>query len=74
MSKVSRSVYQKLSEENKKLISDIRILTTQDVHLDKIHVTKKWREKFAKDKLFHALLKECVTKYFKDNPDKRLQP
>ena len=45
MSKVSRSVYQKLKEENKRLLSDIEILVKGQV-FDFIKVKSKWVKHF----------------------------
>lgn len=68
MSSVSRSVYQKLKEENKRLLSDIKKLTTLGIGVDKVQVITKWREKFRKDEEFHLMLKKAVHNHFKKNP------
>lgn len=72
MSKVSRSVYQKLAEENKRLLRDIEIMCSGSVSLEKIRMIKKWRNKFKKDQEFRNLLKEYAVKYFKDHPEMRV--
>jgi len=69
MSKVSRSVYQKATEENKRLISDIQILVASGVSLVKIRCIQKWRKKFKDDDDFGWLMKEAARQYLKDNPD-----
>ena len=71
MSDISRSVYQKVCEENKKLLSDIMILVSTDLQLisDKRLLIKKWRYKFQKEKQFNDLLKQFATQYFKDHPE-----
>ncbi len=58
---VSRSTYQKLKEENKKLLSDIRILTESGFpSADKIMTLAKWRKKFEEDREFYVMLKEVL--------------
>lgn len=55
---VSRSTYQKLAEQNKKLINDIRILTQEGFpSANKILTIKKWRETFEKENELYNLLK-----------------
>lgn len=58
---VSRSVYQKVAEENKRLKADIRILTQSGVSAEKILLIKQWREKFKKDKDLNELIREMIT-------------
>lgn len=71
MSSVSRSVYQKLAEENKRLLHDIYILTRPFDYKDsnafssKITVITRWREKFAKDEEFNNMLKDLLLKHRK---------
>ena len=71
MSSVSRSVYQKLAEENKRLLHDIYILTLPSDHkntvqfMDKLDIINRWREKFAKDEEFNNMLKELLLKHSK---------
>lgn len=60
---VNRSTYQKLAEENKKLLYDIRILTAEVDGIppvEKILVLHKWREKFKRDADFDRELKEFL--------------
>jgi len=56
---VSRSAYQKLAEENKKLMADIKILSGPYTG-EKLLVMTKWRTKFEKDKMFCDLIKSMV--------------
>lgn len=56
MSKVSRSVYQKVKEENKKLLSDIKLLVQETPSADKIICITKWREIFKKEREFNDFL------------------
>ena len=50
MSNISRSVFQKLKEENKRLINDIKILVEREFPPSdvKVLVTNKWRKKFKR--------------------------
>ncbi len=63
---VSRSVYQKLAEENKKLIGDIKILVgnlTNGVFAeDKRIVRDKWVAKFEKDHNIKNLILNVIKK------------
>jgi len=68
---VSRSTYQKVCEENKKLLIDIKILTDEKMALsaEKIFTVKKWRDKFAKDKAFNEMLVIACKQYLKEHPE-----
>lgn len=71
MSKVKRSVYQKVCEENKRLIKDIRLLV-KDGYLpdpEKILCTAKWRTKFQKEKELHDMLRIAAKRYIKEHAD-----
>lgn len=57
MSQVSRSEYQKVVEENKRLLNDIRILTTEGFSLEKILMIKKWRDHFEEKDRFSNWIK-----------------
>lgn len=67
MSKVSRSVYQKLKEENKRLLADIKSLVMDEDDSLKIHL--KWHEKFEADRVFHEEMKAVCKQYIKDHKD-----
>ena len=60
MSSVSRSVYQKLKEENKRLMNDIFIITMKPLTLESINVRSKWKKKFTEDQEFNQLLRELL--------------
>ena len=62
MSQVSRSEYQKLAEENKRLLNDIRILTTEGFSMEKILMIKKWRESFEEKDKFKNWIKGILGK------------
>jgi len=66
MSSVSRSVYQKLMEENKRLLRDIEILVQPfdlSKNFSKLQVITKWREKIEKEKQQNNLLRELILKH-----------
>ena len=70
MSNVSRSVYQKLKEENKRLMKDIRILCEDGIpSFDQIMLIKKYRDQFRKEKEFNDLIKSAFRNYIKNNPE-----
>jgi hypothetical protein len=74
MSDVSRSVYQKLAEENKRLKADIYVLVMLDLrekgNLERWNrIDSQWREKFKKDEALRQALHEYAVQYVKDNPD-----
>ena len=64
MSAISRSIYQKLKEENKRLIKDIRILVSTDITIEQYRTIKKWRDKFKKEIEFNDLMRALI------NPNK----
>ncbi len=68
---VSRSVYQKVVEENKRLLIDIKILTDEKqlMTVGRIFTVKKWRDKFAKDKEFNKMISEACKQYLKEHPE-----
>lgn len=69
MSDVSRSMYQKLKEENKKLLIDIRILCNPLPDERFMPTLKKWRKKFIKESQFNQMLKEVCQEYIKEHPE-----
>lgn len=74
MSDISRSTYQKVCEENKRLKADIEILISHpaidpDKFLQRSTVFKKWSDFFRKQKQEHALIKMAAMKYLKDHPE-----
>jgi hypothetical protein len=69
MSKVSRSIYQKCKEENKRLLKDIKLLTSRELSGEKILLIEKWRKHFDEEKKFNMLIKEVSRKWMEDNPD-----
>ena len=75
---VSRAVYQKLAEENKKLKADLKVLCFDGLSSDTIMLRIKWRNKFKKEADFNATLKTIATEYIKEHPEyditKRIDP
>lgn len=70
MSNVSRSVFQKVVEENKQLKKDIRILVDYGVIMsERLKVVYKWREIFRKETEFGRILHEAAKKYFEEHKD-----
>lgn len=72
MSSVSRSVYQKLKEENKKLLQDIKVLTDPMPDENFMPVLKKWRNKFREESELHQMLHEVAVQYLKEHPEYRI--
>ena len=71
MSKVSRSEYQKVCEENKRLLKDIIILVDNQIppSAEQILTINKWRTKFKEEREFHERMREAVKQYIKDHKD-----
>ena len=70
MSKVNRSTYQKVVEENKRLLNDIKLLVEDGLpSAEKILCIGKWRDKFKKEKDFNDLMRQAVKQYIKDHAD-----
>jgi len=64
MSKVSRSTYQRVVQENRKLMKDIRILTEEKHSLtaEKILLIHNYREKFKAERQTHEWVKRLLQK------------
>lgn len=68
MSKVKRSVYQKVCEENKKLIKEIRILVEDGIApVDQLICSMKWRKQFREERKLHEMLRIAGKKYIKEH-------
>jgi hypothetical protein len=58
---VSRSTYQKVVEENKKLKQDLKLITTLPMHHPaRIAVHKRWSEHFTKQEQFNRDLRDIL--------------
>lgn len=66
---VSRSVYQKLSEENKLLKTDIYTLVMKPLTFESIRIRGNWQNKFESDAELSKMLHDYAVQYVKDNPD-----
>lgn len=60
MSNISRSVYQKVAQENKRLKADIKMLVWVTSPEDESRVFRKWYKYFKKEHDFHKMMKEIV--------------
>lgn len=68
MSKVSRSIYQKEVEKNKRLTSDIKTLIYGSIP-EIIFLKDKWRKRFESEKRFNQMMKELSKTYMDNNPN-----
>jgi len=62
MSKVSRSTYQKVKEENKRLLRDIKILVGPNGP-EKGKTMLRYMKKFKEEEDFHNLMKKLAQEY-----------
>lgn len=69
MSKVSRSIYQKCAEENKRLKKDIEALVMIDSKEETKEVFVRWREHFKSQRQFNALMRTVVKEYIREHKD-----
>jgi ribosomal 50S subunit-associated protein YjgA (DUF615 family) len=60
MSKISRSEYQRVCEENKRLLRDLETLTQEGLSAEKILLTHKWREHFENQRNKNNWIRELV--------------
>lgn len=68
MTHVSRSIYQKEVEKNKRLLKDIKTLVYGDIP-SIIFLKDKYRKKFEAEKSFNKLMKEVSQLYMDNNPN-----
>lgn len=73
MSNVSRSVYQKVAEENKQLKKDLYILLIKDDSLEADLVARKWLKKFKEEVEFRDLMQDFAKQYSVDHPEVALR-
>lgn len=66
---VSRSVYQKVCEENRRLRQDLYTLVMRPVTGESILVRGRWKDQFEKEKELAKVLHDYAEQYVKDNPD-----
>jgi len=63
MSNVSRSIYQKVCEDNKKLKQDIKTLVLREDERLYVNTKEKWRVEFGKQRQFTNLIKIAAGLY-----------
>ncbi|MDY8137586.1 hypothetical protein [Aquimarina sp. 2201CG5-10] len=68
MSKVNRSTYQKVVEENKRLLRDIKVLVNGSIP-EVIFLKDKYQKRFKSEKELNDLLRYAAKKYVDDNPN-----
>jgi len=56
---VSRSVYQKAKEENKRLLADIKVMACGEC-FDAIQIRIKWRKIFKEQEQFEKAIREML--------------
>lgn len=66
---VSRAVYQKLAEENKKLKADLKLICFNSDSEDAQDAFDKWRDHFKKEADFNSLMKDVCQNYLKEHPE-----
>ncbi len=68
MAHVSRSTFQKVVEENKRLKKDIKTFIYGDIP-SIIFLKDKWRKDFEKEKSFNLMMRSISQLYMDNNPD-----
>ena len=61
MSRVSRSVYQKCKEENKRLKMDLEILIMNEDPKKRKEIFRKWYRHFDQKRQFNNFFKKVIT-------------
>ena len=70
MSAVSRGVYQKVCEENKRLKRDIEILVGEPYDSKKyVDCHEKWNKFFTDKEEFNIMCRLAAVKYIKNHPE-----
>lgn len=66
---VKRSTYQKVVEQNKKLMQDIRLLVTDDDNkiMDAVHLQMKYQDQFKEEKDWNDFIKDSLQRMLKGN-------
>lgn len=67
MSKVSRSKFQSVVEENKRLLGDIKLLVADPPTMDSIKCMMKWQDKFKANKDFNDFLHQAAKEYIREH-------
>ena len=71
MSNIKRSTYQKVVEENKRLLADIELLVSTEPNKAAalLFCFAKWTTKFEEAKQMDNLIHSAVKQYIKDHPE-----
>ena len=74
MSTVSRSVYQKVCEENKRLKADIKkLVMNYESAPEYFETLLKYRKLFREEASFNTMMKEAAIRYINDHPEIKMQ-
>jgi hypothetical protein len=65
---VLRSTYQKVVEENKKLLQDIAVMVQEGINPEAILLKIEYREKFKKQRMLTSLIKDAAKRYLDSHP------
>lgn len=60
MKRISQNEYQKVVEKNKKLLKEIKLLTSEELSFEKIETIQKWRESFKKVDELRKLISQAL--------------
>lgn len=66
---VTRSVYQKVCEENKRLLADIRAMVVADNPDVSLATIYKWQKKFYEESKLNQELRIVAKQYLKEHPE-----
>jgi hypothetical protein len=69
---VLRSTYQKVVEENKKLLADIGLLVSEEYPLQKIELIAYWQDKFKKDRQLSATINMVLKNLLQEQRKQKL--
>lgn len=69
MSNISRSEYQKVVEENKRLKGDIKLLVSPGLSPEKVLCYSKWRQAIQREEDFNKTMKIVAKRYIEENKD-----
>jgi hypothetical protein len=68
MSDISRSVFQKLAEENKRLKKDLEIICLGSLE-ESTKIRLKWIKHFKGKEMFTKMFKQLALEHFKTHPE-----
>ena len=74
MSAISRSEYQKVCEENKRLKADIKkLVMNYESAPEYLETLLKYRKLFREEASFNTQMKEAAIQYINDHPEIKMQ-